>query len=801
MPWSLTVKGVSAAVFSGDGRTIVTVENEERDEAPGDNGLDAVTRVRSRDVETGQITRSAEFGRFTPFSRHRNEFLDLERHLLVGIEGEDKLSVWNYEKGTVLWTKSKVNSWQKYTLALDGTKIAIVTPSGDIEVFETESGKRLQHIAHPTDQPYFAPPPFSANGERLLFVSQKPKIIDIGTGTLIAETERPKIPLAVSRDGKTMACVAGDRIGLFDTRTEKEIRRLEHTTPYQVSVAFSDDGRFLVTGEDFAVGLWDTATGKRLNPLPGHAMDLRSVAFSPDGTRVASGGDGGLCILWELDGGKILHRFPGHFPMANSLAFSSDGRVLAVGEGSRGLGNEMAEVRLWNTDSGEALRSIPAHLCGIESIAFSHDDKTLYTAGSDVRVRIWDLATGNRLDQIRFVTEFALRPHDHSLVVIGRNWRPSLKTTIDSWKGGILSGIGSLDRPEEEFCDGMRFAQSGKLAISLCEDRENKRRRFFTEWRTFRSWDTATGKQVRSLPLPPIDRYHLHTWTVSHDGELAVIADGRHDENVAHVTLYDLVSGSALVRMLGHSGRVQAMAFSPDDKLLSTASHDTTALIWDLRAARILGMWPRLGEDERAVIAMSGNREQAIPFLIDRVRKATELDLAYARLIADLGSDDAAVVERASQRLEADGNAEFVLRLAVLKHPKTAIRERAEKTLSTLTAKRPEEAARLVAKLKTGSFITYEDVAMLGPAARATYKSARQHFIDREEFTQAETGPFIDAQYLAAELPPVSVLRAIRWLADAATPEATRFLQEVARGPDGSSLVQEARRALAARKN
>jgi WD40 repeat protein len=69
----------------------------------------------------------------------------------------------------------------------------------------------------------------------------------------------------------------------------------------------------------------------------------------------------------------------------------------------------------------------------------------------------------------------------------------------------------------------------------------------------------------------------------SPDGKLLTSASADNT-----VKLWDAGSGAVLQTLEGHSGSVGAVAFSPDGKLLTSASHDNTVKLWDAGSGAVL---------------------------------------------------------------------------------------------------------------------------------------------------------------------------------------------------------------------
>src|SRR5262249_18318685 len=142
-------------------------------------------------------------------------------------------------------------------------------------------------------------------------------------------------------------------------------------------------------------------------------------------------------------------------------------------------------------------------------------------------------------------------------------------------------------------------------------------------------------------------------------------------------------------------------------------------------------------ETSRAGKALATTPEQSVPFLSDRLRRAAALEGRAHRFIANLDDDDFEVREKASRDLEALGpEAAVPLRLAPPGSPRVEVRNRIRRVLD---------------KLK--------------PSA-------------------------------GEDLQPRSVVPALAVLEEVGSPAARQTLEELAKGPSGSVVAHEARKAL-----
>jgi WD40 repeat protein len=101
-------------------------------------------------------------------------------------------------------------------------------------------------------------------------------------------------------------------------------------------------------------------------------------------------------------------------------------------------------------------------------------------------------------------------------------------------------------------------------------------------WRPSRS--AAGGDHSPGdTPAGPLESHDRKVWAVtfSPDGRLLATAS---EDGTARV--HDVATGRPVTTLTGHASRVYGVAFSPDGRRLATASHDRSIRLWDTRSWR-----------------------------------------------------------------------------------------------------------------------------------------------------------------------------------------------------------------------
>ena len=196
--------------------------------------------------------------------------------------------------------------------------------------------------------------------------------------------------------GQTLAIgLGGPYLGLHDTKSGDELRRLEHRQSNESieCAAFSPDGTLVITscGDDTLV--WDVESGKVVERIDNIKLP-RSLAFSPDGSRVASGGLG--VRVWDATDGYVV------FEDRDSTwigGFSPSGEL--VGLGTR------QQARIWD-DAGNVIRRM-WHDKVVKTAVFSPDGRDVLTASS-TGIRVWEAAPWRRIDPFQFCPSLPVMP-------------------------------------------------------------------------------------------------------------------------------------------------------------------------------------------------------------------------------------------------------------------------------------------------------------------------------------------------------------------------------------------------------
>ena len=319
-PVKFQAPGINSVAFSPDGKTL----------AWGCHGmLCFMDRTTGKDLQ--------------PSASHRGAIKSLfyvpDGKRIISASDDSTIRIWDAETGESLKVLQG-HSGEILGMALfpNGKLLASCGGDGTFRLWDIDSGKSLAVLNDERNSVLAAA--FSADGKRLASGGHRGVTFlrDPANGKILEEIETNSIrSLALSPDGKTLA-IFGEhqrKLLLYDLGTKK-LKEFPVESGGS-SVAYSPDGKILAVGGNVHLLLFDTATNREIKRLPGHWNSRGCVVFSPDNSYLASVSDGyhgplanRTIRVFEVASGTEIHSFKNELPIF-AAAFSPDGSKLAVG--------------------------------------------------------------------------------------------------------------------------------------------------------------------------------------------------------------------------------------------------------------------------------------------------------------------------------------------------------------------------------------------------------------------------------------------------------------------------------------
>jgi WD40 repeat protein len=252
--------------------------------------------------------------------------------------------------------------------------------------------------------------------------------------------------------GTLLAINSGDVVKLWDIASRQIVRRIQADGVVE-GFAFSADGTMLAITESGGVQIVDVASGRVLNMLKVNAH-LTGIAFSPDGTRLAfAAGDNAQII--DIATGRSLTML-GSADRMDNVIWSPDGTRLATA----GWGNG---ISWWDIATGEKLQEMHPDSDMVISIALSPDGTLLASSNNGYPVDVRDLATGQTIKEFGVgedhITTLAFSPDGTLLATGGEDNRVRVWDVATSQVLCVLNQLGDIGSVD--------FSPDGRLLASV----------------------------------------------------------------------------------------------------------------------------------------------------------------------------------------------------------------------------------------------------------------------------------------------------------------------------------------------
>lgn len=697
------------------------------------------------------------------------------------VAGRDAtVTVWDVTTGKTVHELTAPAAVHELVFAADN-KSLVGCGNTDVTVWGTADGKvaKTHKLAEPASGVLRTGIAVSPTAERVV----QQFIDDTGNGSLRVTDlttgksgEEIKLSVggaqafAISPDGKRMAWASfTDGVVVWDFAANKQAAAFgkgegKHTL-FGNSLRFSDDGeRLAVTTANDAVEVWNISQGKLEHTLGGHEaaasnrvavrlvvgasgrMTRTDVAFSADGKSVAASCGNATVRQFDLGTGKEVGTAAGH--QSGVVAVGSDGKsTVSVSKESvrvwdAATGRELrhwaltppavasavspdakwvatatggGSVRLWDTAKGEKVRDIDTKRNDVAGLGFSPDGKVLATkAELNSAVNLWDVAKGEHLRTIGKDGDPVLNGGRVSIDMNGAR----TPTIVFSPDGRLVAAVG--DRKQVcvwDVAGGSLVCETPLPAVAFAFSANGQVLAVLTAGGSVVGCEVATGekryefKPTATGPEPLQGQMGGGAMTITTftrgqaaGGGIGFSADGRFvtfGSGGPIVRVWDTLTGQEVTQFKGHQGSVSVLGVSPDGRSLISGSVDTTAVSWalnklprvdvardeSLKQAEVESLWADLAKPDSAAAFTAArklltDRTQTVALFADRLKPVPAADAEkIGQLIADLGgSFDAR--RKATAELERLGElAVGLLKAAAAKNPPLDLKQRIEKLI------------------------------------------------------------------------------------------------------------------------
>jgi len=351
--------------------------------------------------------------------------------------------------------------------------------------------------------------------------------------------------------------------------------------------------------------------------LPGHSEAVVSASFSPDGKSLASGSGDKTVRFWDLNTENPHFTCTGHKNHVLCTAWSPDGKMLASACKS-------GEVRVWDPETGKQKgKTLVGHKQWItwlvwEPLHLNPQCRKLASSSKDGDVRIWDVMLGACL--------INLSGHTQGVMCIrwggtGLIYSASQDRTVKVWRSedGILCRtlqghahwVNTLALSTDYVLrtgafEPSEFGRSQKELTS--EEARLKAQERYDHVCKLGGERLVSGSDDFTLFLwhPETDRKFVARMTghqqlvndVKFSPDSRMIASASFDKSIK---LWDGRTGVFITTLRGHVQRVHQIAWSADSRLLVSGSADSTLKVWTMKTKKLHLDLPGHGDEVFAV--------------------------------------------------------------------------------------------------------------------------------------------------------------------------------------------------------
>ncbi|CAG9323618.1 unnamed protein product [Blepharisma stoltei] len=334
---------------------------------------------------------------------------------------------------------------------------------------------------------------------------------------------------------------------LQDIKTGCVFKEFKHKEVIIV-IALSVDGSLLATADNCNIlHIWDIMNDNKLTELQGPKHGVNSIAFSPKGGFVAAGSRDGFLRIWNIATSSMISPF-GYYSIIFSVEYSACGKYIVFSTG-------MLSVLVLYAEDIKITKCRFNHPRYATVASFSPCTRYVITDCDDLKIRIWDIETGDLIKSIK-----ARFSWFNSLFSIAFKYLGVETRTIPLLKSLAKNGQIEINWFNEALFNKqyLSFSPDGNYVAT-------KKRKNYIE-----IWD-AKALESHSFPYKEITSISF-----SYDGKYMAYTDDSKS-----IKIQNIEKNKNIFRLKGHQAIVWYVIFSKISYFLVSLYVDNIVIIWD----------------------------------------------------------------------------------------------------------------------------------------------------------------------------------------------------------------------------